>query len=67
MLKQPRMTPAQAVRKLRTQPDTPGATDLDAMRNRVIAMDWLYRLSGRNDPNHSLHGTYSGLWQESPF
>ena len=43
---------------LRTECTTPGAQDIEASNNRVIALEWLYRTFGRT--NH----TYTGLWQE---
>lgn len=43
---------------LRTTCNTPGATDIEAANNRVIAMEWLYRTFGRTD------STYTGLWQK---
>jgi len=29
-------------------------------------MQILYRLARRDDPNHTLHGTYTGLWEDMP-
>lgn len=58
-----RMTPQDAVKQLRTQTDLPGATDIRAMNNRVLALEWLYRLQGRKDAKPGLRGTYTGLWQ----
>ena len=57
------MTPEQQIRTLRTATTAYGATDIEAMNNRVIALDALYTLAGRNNPDHSLHHTYTGLWQ----
>ena len=52
------------LRALRVKAELPGAQDQEAMRNRKILIDWLYRLDGRNDSNHPLHATYTGLYQE---
>ena len=46
------------VNSLRTQCNLPGAQDIEASSNRIIALEWLYRLSGRTN------GIYTGLWQE---
>ena len=46
------------VSSLRTQCNLPGAQDIEASSNRIIALEWLYRLSGRTN------GLYTGLWQE---
>ena len=43
---------------LRTTCNTPGATDIQAANNRVIALEWLYRTFGQT--NH----TYTGLYQK---
>ncbi len=51
---------------MRTEPKLPGAQDIQAMSNRQIVMDELYHLAGRDNPKHSLHGTYTGLWEELP-
>ena len=34
---------------LRTQCNLPGAQDIEASSNRIIALEWLYRLSGRTN------------------
>ena len=47
-----------AIHALRTTPNLPGAQDVDAMFDRTVALDMLYRLSGRTC------GTFTGLWQE---
>ena len=44
------------INSLRTQSNEPGAQDIEAQTNRVIATNWLYRLSGRTN------GIYTGLW-----
>ena len=46
------------IESIRVQANLPGAQDIEAMDNRVIVLEWLYRLSGRT--NH----LYTGLWQE---
>ena len=46
------------IQSLRTQCNLPGAEDIEASNNRVIAMNWLYRLSGRTN------GSLTGLWQQ---
>jgi len=60
------MTPEQQIRTLRTEAQTPGATDIKAMEARVIALDTLYELAGRNNPNSPSHGLFTGLWQPAP-
>lgn len=45
------------INSLRTQCNEPGAEDVEACSNRIIALEWLYRLSGRTN------GVYTGLWQ----
>ena len=52
------------LRALRVKAHSPGAQDQEAMRNRIILLDWLYRLDGREDSNHPHHSTYTGLYQE---
>ena len=32
---------------------------------RQDELDRLYELDGRNDPNHPLHATYTGLYESS--
>ena len=46
------------IQSLVTQFNLPGAQDIEASNNRVIAIQWLYRLSGRTN------GIYTGLWQQ---
>ena len=46
------------IESLRTKCNLPGAEDIEASSNRMIAMNWLYRLSGRTN------GIYTGLWQQ---
>ena len=43
---------------LRTQCNLPGAEDIEASANRIIALNWLYRLSGRTN------GIYTGLYEQ---
>ena len=60
------MTPEQQVKQLRTTPNKPGAEDVAAMNARVIALDMLYELAGRNNPDSPSHGLFTGLWQPAP-
>ena len=46
------------IQSLRTDCNLPGAEDIEASSNRVIALNWLYRLSGRTN------GSYTGLWRQ---
>ena len=46
------------IESLRTECNLPGAEDIEAANNRVIAMNWLYRLSGRTN------GSMTGLWAQ---
>ena len=46
------------IQSLRTQCNLPGAEDIEASNNRIITLNWLYRLSGRTD------GIYTGLWHQ---
>ena len=48
----------EGIKSLRTECNLPGAEDTEANLNRVITINWLYRLSGRDN------GLYSGLWEE---
>jgi hypothetical protein len=63
-----KLTPQEQVRLLRTtpHPNKPGATDVRAMDNRTLVMEQLYQLSGRANPEHTLHGLTTGLWAEPP-
>lgn len=56
------LTPEQQVRQLRTLTTTHGATDTTAMLNRHNALEALYHLDGRHNPQHPLHGRYTALW-----
>ena len=58
-----KFTPQEQVRLLRTHSDAHGATDIEAMNNRVLALEWLYRLQGRKDAKPGLRSTYTGLWE----
>ena len=46
------------IESLRTECNLPGAEDIEASENRNIALQWLYRLSGRSN------GLYTGLWEQ---
>ena len=63
-----KLTPEEQVRLLRTTPDPnkPGAEDWYAMHNRVLVLDALYHLAGRDNKDHTMHGLYTGLWEEPP-
>ena len=41
----------------------PGAEDTDAMLDRVIVLELLYQLDGRDNQSHPHHNTYTNLWQ----
>lgn len=56
-----KLTPEEQVRLLRTEALAYGAEDIQAMNNRVAALDALYHLDGRHLPGHPLRGTYTGL------
>ena len=60
------MTPEQQVRSIKTETTSYGATDITAMENRVLALDMLYKLAGRDNPNSPSHGIYTGLWAPYP-
>lgn len=42
-------------------PCLPGAQDIEAMNNRQQWIDELYVFDRRNDPDHPMHGLYTGL------
>ena len=44
-------------------PALPGAEDTDLMMDRVIVLELLYHLDGRDNQSHPHHNTYTGLWQ----
>ena len=60
------MTPEQQVRSIKTETTAYGATDITAMENRVLALDMLYKLAGRDNPNSPSHNLYTGLWAPYP-
>ena len=60
------MTPEQQIRAIKTDATSYGATDITAMENRVIALDMLYKLAGRDNPDSPLHARYTGLWAPCP-
>ena len=53
----------QGIKALLVKPTLPGAQDQTAMANRTIALEWMYRLDGRDQSTHP-HHTYSGLAQQ---
>ena len=60
------MTPEEQVRSIKAEATSYGATDITAMNARVIALDMLYKLAGRDNPNSKMRGLYTGLWAPSP-
>ena len=60
------MTPEQQIRSIKTDTTAFGATDVDAMNARVIVLDMLYKLAGRDNPNSTMNGIYTGLWAPYP-
>tara|TARA_X000001382_G_scaffold107432_1_gene83112 strand:+ start:280 stop:465 length:186 start_codon:yes stop_codon:yes gene_type:complete len=42
-------------------PSLPGAQDVAAMTNRQLWISALYAFDGRDNPDHEMHGLYSGL------
>ena len=60
------MTPEQQIRSIKTDTTAYGATDIAAMNARVIALDMLYKFAGRDNPNSTMHGLYTGLWAPYP-
>ena len=56
-----KLTPEEQVRLLRTEALAYGAEDIQAMANRVAALDALYHLDGRHLDGHPLKSTYTGL------
>jgi hypothetical protein len=38
-----------------------GAEDVEVMQNRVNWLDMLYKLEGRDNKDHKMHGLYTGL------
>jgi hypothetical protein len=61
-----KLTPEQQVKCLRTEARKPGAEDISAMNNRVLVLDALYHLAGRDNKDHTLYGLYTGLNAEPP-
>ena len=57
---------AQQLSELRTKPNRPGAEDVEAMDNRVKAMELLYHATHRDDPNSTQRNLYTGLWDGLP-
>ena len=51
------------IESLRTKCNLPGAEDIEASSNRIIALNWLYRLSGRT--NGILHRALAGSSSKS--
>jgi hypothetical protein len=45
-------------------PCKPGAQDTEAMGNRQKWLDELYLFDRRDDPDHPMHGLYTGLHQK---
>ena len=41
-----------------------GRPFVEENQRRVIFMDHMYKCSGREDPNHAMHGLYTGLWHD---
>ncbi len=60
------MTPEEQIRTIQTETTAYGATDITAMKNRVVALDMLYKFAGRDNPNSPMHGLYTGLWAPYP-
>lgn len=54
------------ISELRTDPTRPGAEDIEAMANRVTALELLYHAAQRHLPSNTYHGCYSGLWADLP-
>ena len=42
-------------------PCKPGAEDIEAMENRLVWLEMLYKHEKRDDPAHAKHGLYTGL------
>jgi hypothetical protein len=59
-------TLAKQLSELRTKPNRYGAEDIEAMDNRVKALDLLYEAAKRDDPNNTNHRLYTGLWHGMP-
>ena len=37
---------------------------LEENKRRVIFMDHMFKCAGRDNPDHPMHGLYTGLWQD---
>ena len=61
-----KLTPEQQVKCLRTEARKPGAEDVKAIENRVLDMDTLYHLAGRDNPNSLMNGLFTNLSAEPP-
>ena len=59
-------TLAKQLSELRTKPNRPGAEDIEAMNNRVAALELLYHATHRDDANSTARGLYTGLWDGMP-
>jgi hypothetical protein len=59
-------TLAKQLNELRTKLNRYGAEDVEAMNNRVKALDLLYEATRRDEPNNTMHHTYTGLWDGMP-
>jgi hypothetical protein len=57
---------AKQISELRTKPNRPGAEDVEAMDNRVKALELLYHATHRDDPSSTARGLYTGLWDGMP-
>ena len=59
-------TLAKQLSELRTKPSRYGAEDVEAMNNRVKALELLYEATHRDDRNSTMHSVYTGLWDGMP-
>lgn len=59
-------TLAKQLSELRTKPNRLGAEDIEAMDNRVKALEMLYHATRRDDPANACRGCYTGLWDGIP-
>ena len=41
-----------------------GRPFVEENQRRVIFMDHMYKCSGRDNPDHAMHGLYTGLWRD---
>ena len=41
-----------------------GRPFVEENQRRVIFMDHMYKCSGRDNPDHAMHGLYTGLWHD---